>query len=316
MRSLYPNTSISLLQTTNIFILIFMCLLSLLTFFRLSHVPDGISHLTNLLSAILIFGTLAYGICIFSRANIQFFLHLILVMGIYSYLFQAVGPLQLTLHSQWLDPYLISAEVILFGNESSLLLQQITNPILTEWLMFSYVFYVPLLPGVALVCFISASRNSGEKYLFDLALANSICYSGFILFPVATPLFYMPELYSIQLEGGIFTSMGEWIRENQHYTGGGLPSPHTAAGTIMIIHLFRSNRKIFYITLPIIISIYLATVYGRYHYMWDSLLGVLTAFMVAKYSPAIFRLINHIIGYVEKLTGQIQIHHQTQEAKK
>jgi membrane-associated phospholipid phosphatase len=92
------------------------------------------------------------------------------------------------------------------------------------------------------------------------------------------------------LKGGIFTWFGEWIRHNAHYPGGNFPSPHCAAGTIMLIMLYKYNRKVYFVMLPIIILLYVSTVYGRYHFAMDGVTGIAAAFLVVWLSPKIISL--------------------------
>jgi len=195
--------------------------------------------------------------------------------------------MQQIFHDRWYDDILLKMENSITGSETSLLLQYITTPILTEWMMFAYVIYVPLLPLVAFLCYKESGRFAGENYLLALAVVNSFCFIGFILLPVQTPMFYRPELYSVPLDGGIFSWAGEWMRANQHYVGGALPSPHTAASTVMLIFISRYASKYKYYLLPIVFTIYIATIYGRYHYAWDSMAGIITGIATVKIIPQI-----------------------------
>jgi membrane-associated phospholipid phosphatase len=169
-------------------------------------------------------------------------------------------------------------------------------------MMFAYVFYVPLLPLVAFACYIISGRKAGELYLFNISTVFALCFCGFILLPLKTQLFYMPEAYSIPLEGGIFAQAGEWIRATQHFPGGALPSPHTAASTVMLIFTYRYARKYLYLVLPIVITIYVATVYGRYHYIWDSITGIITAMLTVRLTPKINQL---VANYLLPFTGLV-----------
>lgn len=207
------------------------------------------------------------------------------VLLLFSYLFQAIAGFQHILVSGWMDSQIISWEKGLTGTESTLLLQHITTPALTEWMMFSYVAYVPLLPAVALLCYLGGGSKGAHEYLVSFALANVICYCGFMLFPVAGPLFHDAGKYSVSLQGGMFAWCGEWMRSNVHYPGGSLPSPHCAIGTVMIVMLYRHNRRAFALLAAPLVTIYAATVYGRYHYSLDVIAGIAAAILSLKASP-------------------------------
>jgi membrane-associated phospholipid phosphatase len=159
-------------------------------------------------------------------------------------------------------------------------------------MMFAYVIYVPLLACIAVVCYHAGGPRAVYDYLLSFALVNIICSFGFILFPVASPLFHSPEKYTVPLQGGFFTWCGEWIRNNMHYAGGSLPSPHCAVGTVMMAMLYRYRRLLWHLSLPVFLTIYAATVYCRYHYVWDSIAGIIVGALVLRFSPAIVNVVN------------------------
>jgi membrane-associated phospholipid phosphatase len=222
-------------------------------------------------------------------------LHTSIILVLFSYYFQLAGSLQHILFDGWFDETLISLARFLVGYETSLVLEKITNPVLTEWMMFSYVAYIPLLFAVSFICYFSSDLYSSKEYLFNLICTYSVCYLGFIIFPVASPLFHYPEAYNVKLDGGIFSICGELIRKYGHFPGGSLPSPHCAATTVMAISLYKHNRKIFYWLLPVFVSIYISTVYGRYHYSWDVIAGIIIALIVIKLTPKILVWFDSII---------------------
>ena len=76
--------------------------------------------------------------------------------------------------------------------------------------------------------------------------------------------------------------------------GGSLPSPHCAGTTIMLVMLYRYNRKAFYVLLPTLLSVYFATVYGRFHYAWDGIAGILVAMVMVRSTP-------RVAGWIESL---------------
>jgi membrane-associated phospholipid phosphatase len=209
------------------------------------------------------------------------------------FLFSEIRYVQHIFVDGWMDQHLVNFDVWLMGIESTIALQKITIPIVTEGMMFAYTAYVPFIVLVALFCYWKSGVAGAEEYMLNLMLAYIVCYIWFLIFPIAGPLFHQKELYTVPLQGGIFTWFGEWIRHNAHYPGGNFPSPHCAAGTIMLISLYRYNRKVYFVLLPIIILLYISTVYGRYHFAMDGVTGILTAFLVVKASPKFVRYFSY-----------------------
>jgi membrane-associated phospholipid phosphatase len=220
----------------------------------------------------------------------RFFLRLAPVVLAYAYLFGAVDKLQLIIHGRWLDDYVLDLEQYVFGVQPTLWLEQFISKPLTEWMMFSYVVYVPMYPVLCGIIYYLKGELAMEDYFFTLGFANILCDIGFILFPVAGPLPYIGQLYTVPLEGYVWTYLGELMRSELHYIGGTIPSPHCAAATVMWLMAWRYHRTSFWVLSPVIISLYASTFYGRYHYVTDAVVGVLVAFIAVWAAPFLMRL--------------------------
>ncbi len=204
-----------------------------------------------------------------------------------NFLFKSSHSLQHVIVPGWMDTQVIAFELQFTGIESTLFFQQHMSPWLTEIMMFAYTIYVPLLPAISLLAFWGRDRIASMDYLFNLAYAYFVCYAGFMLFPVASPLYHQKELYTIPFDGYVFTWFGEWMRHNVHYAGGSLPSPHCAAATVMLVMMWRYNRRVFWPLLPVVLVLYVSTVYGRYHYISDGIVGIIAGVFVLLTAPAL-----------------------------
>lgn len=226
------------------------------------------------------------------RANTKFLRFLLRVAAVtlaYAYLFGAVDKLQLILHGRWLDEYVLDGEQYIFSVQPTLWLQHFTTPALTEWMMFAYVIYLPMYPVLCGIIYYLRGDVAMEDYFFTLGFTNVLCDIGFILFPVAGPMATIGNLYTVPLNGYVFTFLGELMRSNVHYVGGTIPSPHCAAATIMWIMAYRYHRPSFYILTPIVLSLYVSTFYARYHYVTDAVVGVAVAFLALALVPLLIK---------------------------
>ena len=219
----------------------------------------------------------------------RFFMRVAAITLSYAYLFGAVDKLQMIVHQEWMDYYVLDLEQYVFGVQPTLWIEKYITPWLTEWMMFSYVIYVPLYPVLCGIIYFTRGELPMEEYFFTLGLTNILCDIGFILFPVASPLYFIRELYSVPLDGYVFTYLGELMRSQLHYAGGSIPSPHAAAATIMWIMAYRYHRFSFHVLTPVILSLYVSTFYGRYHYLTDAVVGVLVAFIALALAPSLMR---------------------------
>lgn len=226
---------------------------------------------------------------------LKFFVRVAAITLSYAYLFGAVDKLQLIFHSEWLDYYVLDFEQWVLGVQPTLWIEKFTSPWLTEWMMFSYVVYVPLYPILCGIIYFTRGELPMEEYFFTLGLTNILCDIGFIVFPVASPMYYIKELYTVPLDGYVFTFLGELMRKYLHFAGGSIPSPHAAAATIMWIMAYRYHRPSFYVLAPIVISLYVSTFYGRYHYLTDAIVGILVAVIALALAPVIMRAWDRLV---------------------
>jgi hypothetical protein len=229
------------------------------------------------------------------RANgkfLKFCLRVAAVTLTYAYMFGAVNHLQLILHNGWQDEAIIAMEDSLFGVQPLLWTQQFISQPLTEWMMFSYVIYLPMYPALCALIYYKHGEFAMEDYFFTLGIANILCDIGFILYPVASPM-YWPALkaqLTVPLDGWVWTYFGELMRKYLHFAGGSIPSPHAAAGTVMWAMAYRYYRPGFWVLAPIMISLYISTFYARYHYVTDAVIGVLVALAAIRFAPSLMKL--------------------------
>jgi membrane-associated phospholipid phosphatase len=216
---------------------------------------------------------------------VRFFLRTAAVQFMFSYLFAAVHQFQL-LFFNWNDDRIISLEKSIFGEMPTVFLQQFTPPLLTEILMFAYVIYIPLYPIIAAIIYFKYGEEHFEYYLLVLGVTNVVCNIGFILFPVASPVWWESTraLHPVPMKGYFFTRIGEYIRANLHQAGGSIPSPHCSISTIMWYFSFRYSRKFSFYLIPVVVLIYLSTVFCAYHYLTDSITGIFLAIIMIVFS--------------------------------
>lgn len=182
--------------------------------------------------------------------------------------------------SRWYDPDIIGFEAAVTGGQPTVWLQKYTTPWLTEWMLFCYVFYVAVYPILSIILYFRHGEETNEEYLFYVSLAVVLCTAGALALPVAGPSRGIGGLsFSVPLQGRFFTGISELIRTRVHRPGGAFPSIHCAAATIMWWSAWRFSRSSFYVLAPIVLSLYVSTVYGRFHYASDVFAGIAVAFL-------------------------------------
>jgi len=121
-----------------------------------------------------------------------------------------------------------------------------------------------------------------------------LCTLGFMIFPVAGPMRHIADLHTVPLRGYFFTAVSELIRGRIHTPGGTIPSIHCAAATIMWWAAYRYSRPAFFVLAPVILSLYVSTVYGRFHYAFDVVAGIAAAFLTMALGPVLIKAWNRI----------------------
>jgi membrane-associated phospholipid phosphatase len=221
---------------------------------------------------------------------LKFVLRMLPVTLTYGYLFLAVDRLQLIVHGQFLDALILRLEEAVFGLQPTLWLERFTRPAVTEWMMFAYVFYFLMYPLLCAIIYFRNGEEAMEDYFFTLGLANIFCDLGFILIPLAGPTAVLGGSYTVPLDGYLFTWLGELVRTRLQFPGGSLPSPHCAAATIMWAMAYRYCRPVFWMLLPVVVSLYVSTFFCRYHYVSDAVTGILTAGLALAVAPRLRRI--------------------------
>jgi membrane-associated phospholipid phosphatase len=188
------------------------------------------------------------------------------------------------------DSILLKIENPLFAIHPTIWFQRWNHPLVTEWMMFGYTFYLMLIPITVCTLYLKKKFAESSHLTFSLLTTFIICYFGFILFPVEGPRFVLKSQYTVVYGGYFFKMIADLIEKNAMLHGGCFPSAHCAAATVMLLLSFKYYRKMFYWILPIIITLYISTVYGRYHYPIDVLAGIITGIIGIKLSYPLQRL--------------------------
>lgn len=227
-----------------------------------------------------------------SRRSFRFILRTLSVQLALLYIYSVSLKHQLILFPDWHDQVVVDLEARVLGIAPTVWIQRFVRPWLTEWMMFCYVFYVPVYPLLSLLIGRRQGEEQNEDYLFHIAFVIILCTLGFMIFPVAGPMRHIGDLHTVPLSGHFFTAVSELIRNRVHTPGGTIPSIHCASATIMWWMAYRYARPAFYALAPVILSLYVSTVYGRFHYLFDVFVGIAAALLVMALGKTLIRAWN------------------------
>lgn len=194
---------------------------------------------------------------------------------LFLFFFEEIGLIVHAIFPGWFDEYLIKADYAMFGAHPTVWIEQFSNYWLNEYMQLVYTSYFLLTIGLGAYLWIRNRREEFAVFIASTCAAYYLCYVVFVLFPIESPHHTLRHLQQVELAGGPFTAFINLIEKHGRVHGGAFPSAHVAGSVVVLISAWRFARRIGYWLTPIVISICVATVYGRYHYAVDVFAGIL-----------------------------------------
>ncbi len=186
-----------------------------------------------------------------------------------------------------LDVYMSQIDQWLFGCQPALEFSKIMPQAWFNELMFMSYFSYYLLAGI--VCISVYFEKTSESYRanFVIIISFYLYYILYIIFPVLGPQYYFNETAYIPDQPYIFGKIMYFLHPIERPTGA-FPSSHVGMAIIFSYIFFNHIKKLFFITLPFVISICFATIYLKEHYVIDIIVGLLSAPLLIILSGSIY----------------------------
>ena len=146
-------------------------------------------------------------------------------------------------------------------------------------MQFSYMTYFLFLVILPAILYVQNQRTAFWTVMASTAIAHYSVYVIAVLFPVESPYFALASLHLAPLAGGAFTTTIEFIERFGRVHGAAFPSAHVAGSMVALLAARRYKPWLFWICFPFFLSMCVATVYGRYHYVADVLAGIVVGAM-------------------------------------
>lgn len=187
------------------------------------------------------------------------------------------------------DALLARWDRLLFaGHDPRVLCEAIISRPLSEWLSAAYIFYAPLYPIVLAAVSAKADAAPFRELAFALTLTLAVGYVLYTVVPAQGPLFL--DKFDVDLDV-YYAGWLKWqLMDRTRVPRDCFPSLHTAASLTLLWGAFRHVRWLFWVLLPVVLSIPLACVYLRYHYVVDVLAGILLTLAVTQWTIRSTRL--------------------------
>ena len=164
-----------------------------------------------------------------------------------------------------------SLEANLFQGHPSLYLSEQWSWVpLSEYLHFCYFSFMVMLPVVGGYWYGRGLLLAFRELLFLAGVAFYGSYLFFILFPVDSP-FYLADPPDGPIADYFFYNLVHEISSLGGARGGAFPSTHMTVSIIVLGVAWKRQRRIAYLLLPMVLGVAVATVYGRFHYLLDTI---------------------------------------------
>ncbi len=186
------------------------------------------------------------------------------------------------------DQALANLDGRLWGIQPAVWMYHFQTPILTEYLQTVYTLFVPaaILPAFLLW---RVQRYKDFRYLaFLITVGYLASYVGYILVPARGPRVLFSYLDAMPLRGlWLFHGMQNLLDRLESIAYDCFPSGHTELTVIAWWSVRQISRRWFFAYSVYTLSIIFGTVYLRYHYSVDVIVGALVAAALIRFPVAI-----------------------------
>ncbi|MHC4841610.1 MAG: phosphatase PAP2 family protein, partial [Planctomycetota bacterium] len=123
-------------------------------------------------------------------------------------------------------------------------------------------------PALAAALYLLNRKHDFARFMAALAITGALAYVGYVLVPVVGPKYVFEDRW-LSTGSNALQFMDDIKARNRDC----FPSLHTAWTTLFLITAWKSVRPLFWVYLPVGIGVYIATLYGGYHYILDIVAG-------------------------------------------
>jgi membrane-associated phospholipid phosphatase len=149
-------------------------------------------------------------------------------------------------------------------------------PWLSVLMHVGYLSYYFIVAGPPLALWLTGRIEAGRRVLLAIMATFYICYSLFLVFPVAGPRYAFPLAQNAATGVGIASFTQDLLDEGAAW-GTAFPSSHVAVAWVVVVAAAWEWSLLGALTVPVALLLTLATVYGQFHYGIDAAAGALLA---------------------------------------
>jgi len=152
-----------------------------------------------------------------------------------------------------------------------------------------YLLLYTIPPCCLGVIYLCGARPAVYRFLFTLLLGTFATYALLPLFPMHSPRVVYP-LQDLPHLPGLARPINTWLLDHLDISTSVFPSGHVAvafSSAFGLLHALRERPRIWITFFIVATLVYVATIYGRYHYAVDGLVSIVISgfawFVVGKW---------------------------------
>jgi len=232
------------------------------------------------------------------RRNALSILRLCYPILLFGTMYRETHDIDQVLFSKPLDYYFIVWDKLLFKCQPSVDFAGWLNaPWFSEILHFFYFSYFFMIVILPVVHWVLKNPKMVERRVFDLVFTYSIFFSLFVILPVQGPRVQLLSAIDIPRTGFFFGPFFERLFDGLKIAGAAFPSSHCGAAALVAANSVHDMKKFWPIPALFAFGIFLATVFGRFHYAVDVIYGAglgIICFLLSGYVHAWLRKIGFV----------------------
>jgi membrane-associated phospholipid phosphatase len=171
---------------------------------------------------------------------------------------------------------LLAMDVWLFGVEPCVWAEQFYSRDRTELFQLFYMSFVLIAPAVPLRLLVQRRFEEFRRAALSIILCFYMGYVLYLIFPAAPPRIALAAEFRKNLGGDpLFASMAANGALSLLPTDSraAFPSLHAAVSLLALGLAWRLTRGLFLVLLPVVLGLWMSTVYLRHHFVVDLLAG-------------------------------------------
>jgi hypothetical protein len=170
------------------------------------------------------------------------------------------------------DALLRSIDARLIGENLSLRLESVSRPLFTKPLSFCYMLFVPYI-ALSMLWYFCGSLPLLKRFYLGLFSIYGIGFLGYTFVPAAGPYIAMASEFHGPLTGGLFMRLNAAMVSYGSNHVDVFPSLHCAISSYILFFDRWYKRWRFRIYAAPCIGLWISTIYLRYHYFIDVIVG-------------------------------------------